>query len=90
MNLSQLQVLGEVCAKPRITQAELCNRTGLSRGSISRITQQLVEEGLIKREWDTADSRQHYLLTTAKGRGAYTRHTANVYRRLPATEDIAT
>jgi DNA-binding MarR family transcriptional regulator len=75
MTLNQVIVLIQAATLPGLTQRELCDRTGLTDSSVSRILAILSEYGnrgteplgLIRFEFDPADRRTKKIALTRKG-----------------------
>jgi len=80
--LSWYDVLLELSAAPRrrLRMQELGERAVLSRTRVSRIVDELVADGLVAREADSADRRATFAVITASGRQAL-RAAAPVYLR---------
>lgn len=78
--LSWYDVLLELNAAPerRLRMAELAARTVLSRTRISRLVDDLVDEGLVVRHPDPDDGRSAFAVLTTAGRTAL-RNAAPVY-----------
>ena len=69
--LTQARVLFELGTHKALTAAEICEVLGLDAGYLSRIVQNFVAQGLIKREPSSQDGRQWVLSLTPEGRKAF-------------------
>ena len=71
--LSWYDVLLEVAAAPgrRLTMSELAQRVVLSRTRVSRIVDELVTAGLVRREGNPDDGRSAFAVLTADGLARY-------------------
>jgi len=78
--LSQYDVLLELTYAPksRLRMAELGERVVLSRTRVSRVVDELVERGLVRKEEHPDDRRSSYAVLTAEGRKEF-RKAAPVY-----------
>jgi DNA-binding MarR family transcriptional regulator len=75
MPLARYDVLLELSAAPRrrLTMGALGERVVLSRTRVSRVVDELVTEGLVRRERNPADARSAYATMTARGVAAFKR-----------------
>lgn len=78
LNPAQLQLLHAIAARPRITQAELTRRRGVTAGSVSLLIDKVEAAGLVRRVADGASNR---LSLTHKGK-------LLVERLAPAQDDF--
>jgi DNA-binding MarR family transcriptional regulator len=75
-------VLLELSDEPdsRLTLGALSDRVVLSRTRVSRVVDELVDSGLVRREANDEDGRSSYAVLTAAGRRTYDA-AAPIYRR---------
>jgi DNA-binding MarR family transcriptional regulator len=80
MSLSWYDVLLELAAAPdgRLRMSDLADRVVLSRTRISRLVEELVARGLIRKEGDPDDRRSAYAVITKAGLAGF-RTSAPVY-----------
>lgn len=62
------KVLGYFAHHPGATQSELAEHSGRDKAQLARLIKHLLEIGLLQREPDADDRRQHRLQLTADGR----------------------
>ncbi|HUH71070.1 MAG TPA: MarR family transcriptional regulator [Mycobacterium sp.] len=67
LGVNDLQVLGLIQLAGRITPGELARQTGLSTGSVTGVTDRLVEAGYAARSRDDHDRRKVYLAADPDG-----------------------
>ncbi|MDI6893651.1 MAG: MarR family transcriptional regulator [Bacillota bacterium] len=67
ITLSQCHALGELAAQEGLTPGELAARLGVDPSAVTRITDALVQQGLVRREGDPSDRRVVRLMLTPEG-----------------------
>ena len=67
ISLSQCHALGEVAAEQGLTPGELAARLGVDPSAVTRITDAMVQQGLVRREGDPSDRRVVRLMLTPEG-----------------------
>ncbi|HEY6741194.1 MAG TPA: MarR family winged helix-turn-helix transcriptional regulator [Lapillicoccus sp.] len=80
VSLAFYDVLLELQAAPggRLTMSDLGMRVVLSRSRVSRVVDDMVAVGLVRRETNPEDARSAYAVITSSGRNAF-RRTAPTY-----------
>ncbi len=68
VTVSEWVILREVFGSGEISPSGLAERTGLTRGAVSKLTSRLLEKGLLARTVTSADRRNHVLQLTTRGR----------------------
>lgn len=63
---TELAVIKQVQASPRVTVSGLARNLGMKQSNISAAVRDLVERGLVERESNPADRRVHELVPTEK------------------------
>ncbi|MCR4402574.1 MAG: MarR family transcriptional regulator [Firmicutes bacterium] len=93
MTLSQCHALGEIAADEGLTVGELAGRLCVDPSAVTRITDALVQSGLLKRAGDPEDRRQVRLHLTAEGKALWedtqrvmAERAGALARRIPVTE----
>ncbi|MEW6227837.1 MAG: MarR family transcriptional regulator [Bacillota bacterium] len=71
ITLSQCHALGEVATQEGLTPGELAVRLGVDPSAITRITDALVQGGLLSRRSDPSDRRLVRLFLTPEGRSLW-------------------
>ncbi|HHY45802.1 MAG TPA: MarR family transcriptional regulator [Firmicutes bacterium] len=71
ITLSQCHALGEVATQEGLTPGELAVRLGINPSAVTRITDALVQNGLVRRESDLSDRRLVRLFPTPEGRSLW-------------------
>ena len=67
LSLSVLYALGILAERAPLSQQELGTALGLEKSSVSRLVQQLEQQGWVRRERDARDSRLRWLRLTEEG-----------------------
>ena len=76
LGVNDLQVLGLIQRAGRITPGELARQTGLSSGSVTGVTDRLVDAGYATRKRDEHDRRKVYLAADPGGMARINVHYA--------------
>lgn len=91
ITLSQCHALGEVAAREGLSPGELAALLGVDPSAATRLTDALVQRGLVRRESDPADRRVVHLFLTPAGRAFWSRveeamleRSRDLLGRLPA------
>lgn len=71
ITLSQCHALGEVAGEEGLTPGELAARLRVDPSAVTRITDALVQGGLLRRESDPEDRRHVRLYLTSEGRSLW-------------------
>ncbi|MEW6298806.1 MAG: MarR family transcriptional regulator [Thermodesulfobacteriota bacterium] len=71
ITLSQCHALGEIAGEEGLTPGELAARLRVDPSAVTRITDALVQGGLLRREGDPEDRRQVRLYLTSEGRSLW-------------------
>ncbi|MBZ6077396.1 bifunctional helix-turn-helix transcriptional regulator/GNAT family N-acetyltransferase [Microvirga puerhi] len=70
-SLTEARVLYELAHRTDPTAGELCQDLDLDPGYLSRILKRFEEQRLVRRVRSASDGRQHHLVLTEKGKGAF-------------------
>ncbi|MGE5573540.1 MAG: MarR family winged helix-turn-helix transcriptional regulator [Bacteroidota bacterium] len=96
ITLSQCHALGEIAGGEGLTPGELAARLRVDPSAVTRITDALVQGGLLRREGDPEDRRQVRLYLTSEGRSlwdgvqsAIMERACALARRIPQDERSA-
>lgn len=73
VTLSQCHALGEVAAREGLTSGELASRLGIDPSAVTRLTDALAQQGLVRRETDPSDRRVVRLALTTAGQQLWSR-----------------
>ncbi|MGE5587832.1 MAG: MarR family winged helix-turn-helix transcriptional regulator [Clostridia bacterium] len=93
ITLSQCHALGEIAGEEGLTAGELAERLRVDPSAVTRITDALVQGGLLRRAGDPEDRRQVRLYLTSEGRSLWdetqremTERAGVLTRRIPRDE----
>jgi DNA-binding MarR family transcriptional regulator/GNAT superfamily N-acetyltransferase len=75
-SLTQVRVLYELAHRENPTATELGRELGLDAGYLSRMLRDFIRQGLVTRKASPADTRQHLLKLTPRGRQVFARLNA--------------
>src|SRR5688572_25010796 len=70
-SLTQVRVLYELAHRENPTATELGRELGLDAGYLSRMLRDFIRQGLVTRKASPADTRQHLLKLTPRGRKVF-------------------
>lgn len=73
ITISQCHALGEVATQEGLTSGELASRLGIDPSAVTRISDALVQQGLVRRKTDPSDRRMVRLVLTEAGRDLWSR-----------------
>jgi len=83
-SLTEVRVLYELAHREKTTATELGRELGLDAGYLSRMLRDFIAQGLVTRKASPADSRQHLLNLTPRGRKVFARLNARSQQEVRA------
>ncbi len=81
LSMRQVLYLQTILTLERPTFGDMAEKLGVSKPSVTSVTQKLIEKGYVRKEQSPEDGRVYYIVPTAKGRAFAALHQ-DVHRRM--------
>lgn len=85
---TEVHMVTRIQENPGITASKIAEATGRTKSAVSQMLSKLEAKGLIYREKDPCNGKQHFLYTTPKGHQLSICHEAYDMARMPLEEMI--